>query len=59
MSEDVKVEEVPAPAPVKEDDKSFTIEFNLEGDMLEFCAKIGLEVLLKQRMNEIAESIKK
>ena len=58
MDEDVVVA---APAPVAEptSKETFTIEFQIPEHMLATFARIGLEVVMKQRMNEIEESVKK
>jgi hypothetical protein len=48
-------------APTKEPTKkaSFSLEFHIPEEMLEVFAKIGLDVVLKQRLKEIEDSVKK
>lgn len=46
--------EAPTPPDVK-----FAIEFDIPPDMLETFARIGLEFVLKQRMQEINNMVKK
>lgn len=51
--EDADVAQTAAP------DTKFSIEFEIPPDMLETFARIGLEFVLKQRMQEINSLVKK
>jgi len=51
-------EDVPVNTPSTADVK-FSIDFDIPPDMLETFARIGLEFVLKQRMQEINNMVKK
>lgn len=38
---------------------TFSLEFQIPEEMMEVFARIGLEVVLKQRLQEISDSVKK
>lgn len=51
--------DTPVPAKETAKEKSFSLEFQIPEEMMEVFAKIGLEVVLKQRLQEISETVKK
>jgi hypothetical protein len=54
MDEDTHAPAVEAPKP-----KTFELSFQIPEEMLETFARIGLEVVLKQRLQEISDTVKR